>query len=217
MRKIEELCAAPTALSAWPGRRDGGMKILERTYRILRAPGTEWPIIATEKTDESYELMTYIAVLAAIPSVCALIGFCVIGVGVPGIGTVRQPVISGVLGAVFAFLVSFALVYLLAVLINLFAGRFGAIKDASAALKIAAFSYTPLWITGVFLLVPGLRFLTVFGLYGAYLLWRGLPLVMKTPEDKVASYTLTIIIGAVVLRALIGWAEMALFSLPYTI
>jgi hypothetical protein len=193
------------------------MKILERTYRILRAPGTEWPIIETEKTDESYELMIYIAVLAAIPSVSGLIGFSIIGVGVPGIGTVRQPVVPGILGAVFAFLVSFALIYLLAVLVNLFAGRFGAMKNASSALKVAAFSYTPVWITGVFLLVPGLRFLTVFGLYGAYLLWRGLPLVMKTPEDKVASYALTIIICAVVLRALIGWAELALFSMPHTI
>jgi hypothetical protein len=193
------------------------MKILERTYRILRAPATEWPIIETEKTDESYELMIYIATLAAIPSVSGLIGFCIIGVGVPGVGTVRLPVVPGLLGAVFAFLVSFALIYLLAVLINLLAGRFGAVKNASAALKVAAFSYTPVWITGVFLLVPGLRFLTVFGLYGAYLLWRGLSLVMKTPEDKVASYAITIIICAAVLRALIGWAEMALFSLPYTI
>ena len=38
------------------------------------------------------------------------------------------------------------------------------------AFKLAVYSYTPVWLAGIFLLLPGLRFLIVPSFYGVYLL-----------------------------------------------
>jgi hypothetical protein len=198
------------------GTREGGghMNIFERVYRILVSPTTEWNIIEHERGDLSYLLNSYVAVLATIPALSGLIGFSAIGVGVPDVGTVRVPVFSGLLGAVFGYLSAFVVVYLLAVIINGLAPRFDASKSFPEALKLAAYSYTPVWVAGIFLLLPGLRFLTVLGLYGFYLLWRGLPTLMKAPEQKSLPYAAAVVFGAIVIRILIGWAEAELFSLP---
>ena len=193
------------------------MNIFERVYRILLRPSAEWKIIDEERADLSYLLNIYIAALAAIPAVSGLIGFSAIGVEVPGVGTVRVPVFSGLLGAVFGYLFAFVAVYGLAALIYLLAPLFEASKSFPAALKLAVYSNTPVWVTGIFLLAPGLWFLTVLGFYGFYLLWSGLPILMKAPQQRSLLYAAIVIGGAFVLRILIGWCETALFSLPQVI
>jgi hypothetical protein len=190
------------------------MTIFERVYGILLRPSAAWTQIAEERDDLPYRLNTYIAVLAGIAALCSLIGFSAIGAGVPEVGTVRVPVFSGLLGAVFGYLFAFVAVYVLAAIIYVLAPRFDATKSFSAALALAVYSTTPVWLTGVFFLLPGLRFLTVLGFYGFYLLWSGLPALMKAPEERSLSYAAVILVAALVVRMLIGWAEAALFSLP---
>jgi hypothetical protein len=53
---------------------------------------------------------------------------------------------------------------------------------------LSVYSHTPLWLAGIFLLIPGLNFLLILGLYGLYLLWTGLPLLMRVPDEKALSY-----------------------------
>src|SRR5262249_35318860 len=66
--------------------------------------------------------------------------------------------------------------------------RFGAEKNFPNAVKLSAYSHTPLWLAGIFLLIPGLNFLLILGLYGFYLLWVGLPMLMKVGNDKALPY-----------------------------
>ena len=66
---------------------------------------------------------------------------------------------------------------------------------------------TPGWIAGIFLLIPLLGILTfIIGLYGFYLLWVGLPPLMKSPEEKSVVYTAAIVICAIIISFVIGWA-----------
>lgn len=193
------------------------MTIIERASEILFRPTIAWKAIEQEHGDSSHVLNSYVAVLAAIPALSGLIGYSAIGVGVPSLGTVRVPIFSGLLAAASSYVLAFVVVYLLAGIINVLAARFDASRNFPAALKLAVYSYTPVWLTGVFLLVPGLRFLCVLGIYGLYVLRRGLPVLMKTPEERATSYAATIFIIAFVIRILIGWTEAALFSLPQAI
>ena len=39
-------------------------------------------------------------------------------------------------------------------------------------------------LAGIFLLIPGLNFLVLLGLYGFYLLWVGLPLLMRVKKEQ---------------------------------
>jgi hypothetical protein len=171
------------------------MKLVERVKAIMLAPEAEWPVIEREKSTASGLFINYVAVLAAVPEVAHFIGQSLIGA--------YTPIGKGLLRALIAYLVSWAVVYLVAVVIDLFAPRFGGQRNFSNALKLSVFSHTPLWLAGIFLLVPGLNFLMILGAYGVYLLWIGLPLLMRTPREKSLRYAVLVtacaLIPAVVL------------------
>jgi hypothetical protein len=51
------------------------------------------------------------------------------------------------------------------------------------------------------------------GFYGVYLLWTGLPPLMRTPEPKVPAYTAVITACACVLTLIVAGTHHALFGL----
>ena len=126
--------------------------------------------------------------------------------GNPGDLPLRRPIADrrlyadplGLLRAVIVYVATFAVVYLIACVIDLLAPRFGAQKNFDNALKLTVYSYTPVWLAGIFLLIPGLNFLVILGLYGIYLLWRGLPVLMRAPDDRVLAYTAVVTACALV-------------------
>ena len=63
-------------------------------------------------------------------------------------------------------------------------------------MKLSAYSFTPTWLAGIFLLMPGLRFLAILGLYAIFLLWRGLGPLMRVPKDKTLLYTAAVVVSA---------------------
>jgi hypothetical protein len=160
------------------------MDLIARVRGILLDPQAEWPIIERESGDPSFLFTTYVAVLALIPALAGFIGTVLIGVTVPVIGTVRMPLLSGLFHAVFGYVLTFVIVYVVAIIVDALAPTFGGQKNFQNALKLTVYSYTPAWLAGIFLLIPGLRFLTLLSLYGLYLLYTGLPPLMKAPKDK---------------------------------
>jgi hypothetical protein len=74
---------------------------------------------------------------------------------------------------------------------------------------LTAYSFTPVWLAGIFLLVPGASFLVLLGLYGFYLMWLGLPALMNAPRDKTLPYVLAIAICAILLDVALRLALIA--------
>ncbi len=188
------------------------MNALRRIFAILADPATEWAAIGKEPADAAYLLTRYVAPLALIPALFGLIGACVVGAVVPGAGLVRSPPAAGLLGAVFAYIMSCATVVCLGALIWLSAPSFGGQRDFNTALKLAAYSYTPVWLAGVFLLAPGLRFLELTGFYGAYILWIGASPLTKVPAEKVPMFTALLVAGACVLIFISSTLQHTLFG-----
>jgi hypothetical protein len=170
------------------------MNLVERVKGIILTPKTEWPIIAGEPGDVGTLFGGYVAILAAIPAVCGFIGAVLGG----------APVVAALIGSVIKYLLTFVAIYVIAWIIDMLAPTFSSSKNFANALKLTVYSYTPSWLCGIFLLIPGLRFLTILGLYGLYLLWLGLPPLMKTPPDKTIGYTIAIIVCALIIAILIG-------------
>ncbi len=183
-----------------------------RAKAILGDPSAEWTPIEREPGDPAYLLASYVAVLALIPAVFGFIGACVVGAVVPGAGLVRASIIDGLFGAVFGYVVTCAIVLVLGLLIHLLAPMFAGRRDFDSAFKLAVYAYTPVWLAGISLLAPGLRFLGLAGFYGAYVLWTGLPRLIKTPERKVPSFTAVIVACAFVLTLVGGAVQRALFG-----
>jgi hypothetical protein len=169
------------------------MDLVSRVKGILVTPETEWAAIGKEPGTPGYLFANYVAYLAAIPPVAGFIGTSIIGVAVPAVGTVRVPLFSGLLGAVIGYLMSFVIVYAIAIIIDQLAPRFGALKDFPSALKLTVYAFTPYWLGGIFNLMAGLRFIGfILAFYGIYLLWTGLPRLVRAPPDRALPYVVTV-------------------------
>ena len=123
------------------------MNLFERVKGILLNPRAEWSVIEREQGDVAYLFMNYVAILAAIPAICGFIGTSLIGISLPGLGTVRVPIVTGLVGAVVGYLLTFAMVYIVALLADLLAPTFQGQKNSENALKLVVYSYTPAWLT----------------------------------------------------------------------
>jgi hypothetical protein len=185
-----------------------------RAKAMLIDPLAEWRLIERESGDPAYLLSRYVAPLAIVPALSGFIGSSLIGTQVPGVGLVRAPIFDGLFGAILGYVEAFATVALLAVIINIIAPRFGGRKHFDSALKLAVYSYTPVWLAGIFLLLPGFRFLVLTGLYGVYVLSTGLPQLMKSPEQRTPAYAAVIVVCAFVITAAAAAAQRTVFSTP---
>ena len=118
------------------------------------------------------------------------VGGSLIGRSLPLTGSYRVPMVSGLV---------------LSLVINDLAPSFGAQKSSSLALKVAEYSYTPVWVSGALQILPALGLLGVLaGCYGLYLLYLGLPRLMKCPQEKAVGYTVVVVVCAIILSMVIG-------------
>ncbi|MBF0558418.1 MAG: YIP1 family protein [Nitrospirae bacterium] len=190
------------------------MNLVGRIKDIVLKPKLEWHIIAREPSTIAELYKTYIVILAALGPVASVIGLSIIGANMPGVGTIKIPITTAIASAILQYGLTLAAVYVLALIINALAPTFSGEKNINQAFKLAAYSYTPGWLAGIFMMIPALGFLGIFGLYGLYMLYLGLPVLMKSPGEKSAGYTVAIIIAAIVLFAVIAMISRSIFTFP---
>jgi len=175
------------------------MNLIERAKRILLQPKEAWPAIASETTDAATLFTGYAMVLAAIPAVCGFVGMSLIGMGGFGI-TIRVPLVAGLVNMVVSYGLSLAGIFVLGLIIDALAPTFGGQKNPIQALKVAVYASTAALLSGVFSLLPSLAMLGLLAaLYSIYLLYTGLPVLMKSAPEKSAAYTAVVIVAAIVM------------------
>jgi hypothetical protein len=190
------------------------MMAMRRARAIVFEPVVAWARIEQESGDPAFVLSRYVAVLALIPALFGFFGTSVLGVVVPGAGIVRLSLFNGVFGAIFGYVMTCITVLVLGLIIDLVAPWFGGRRDFTSAFKAAAYSFTPVWLAGVFLLLPGLRFLELAGCYGAYLLWLGLPRLMQLDKPRSFGFTALIVCCAGALTAAVMTVQALVFGAP---
>lgn len=179
--------------------------LIARVKAILLSPRTEWPVIAAESRSARDIYLGYVAPLAAIGAIASFIGSTVVGFTVPLLGTVRVPIVAGLVSALVYYALTFAMVFLVSVIVDALAPTFGAQKDPLRALKVTAYSFTAGWVAAIVGIVPMLGFVAIIGaLYGLYLLYLGLPVLMRSPPDKSVGYTVVVVICAIVVAILVN-------------
>jgi hypothetical protein len=181
----------------------GSPGLIDRAKAILLKPNEEWSRIDVEPSTIGDIYRGYVIPLAAIAPVCGLIGMQVFGLSLFGI-TYRPSIGSAITTAVIQYAMALAMVYVLAVIIDVLAPNFSGTSNRTQAFKVAAYAATAGWVAGILGLVPSLAALAILGsLYGLYLLYLGLPKLMKTPQDKAVSYIVVIIIVWIVIAVVI--------------
>ena len=184
------------------------MDIVNRVKNIVITPKTEWVTIEAERLPSTQLLTSYLLLLALIPAACQFIGQGLIGTTVLGI-KVGGTIAWGLKSAITSYVTMVGSAYLTAWVINLLATSFGSEKNFDQAFALVVYSYTPMYLAGVFYLLPSLGILaTLAGLYGLYILYIGLQPMMKTPADKVVVYFILslvcLIVASLVLTSILG-------------
>ena len=181
------------------------MALVDRVKNILLSPRTEWPVIDAEPATVASLYTGYIMPLAAIGPIASVIGYSVFGMRVPFSGTVyRMPIGTAITSAVVTYVLTLVGVYVAALVIDALAPTFGGTKNQMQALKVAAYANTAAWVASIFALVPGLRMLGILGLYSFYLLYLGLPVLMKVAKDRAVAYVVLVVVVEFVLMMMIG-------------
>jgi len=180
------------------------MSLIERVQSILLRPKQTWPVIAAEPGDVATIYSRYVVILAAIPAICAFIGWTLVGGGAFGV-SYRLPIATGLVQMVVGYLLSLAIVYVLALIVNALAPTFSGTKDMVAALKVVAYGSTAGFLGGVFSLLPSLALLGLLAsLYSVYLIYTGLPVLMRCPPEKAGAYTVVVVVCTIVAMIVLG-------------
>ena len=109
-------------------------------------------------------------------------------------------------GLILTYILSLGGVFLLAFIIDALAPTFGCTKNLVAAVKIAVFSYTPVWVAGILGIIPAISVLMLLAsLYSLYLLYLGLQKIKEPANDKLIPYFVVSIVALIVIYWLVGF------------
>jgi hypothetical protein len=190
------------------------IKAVLRAKSILTDPLNEWETIERETGDPAFVLTRYVALFAIVPSLFGFIGACLVGVVAENGVILRTPIVDGLFGAIFGYVMACATVLVVALFIHLLAPFFGGRRGFDSAFKLAVYSFTPVWLAGIFLLLPGLHFLALFGCYGLYILWLGLPRLAKVPEEMSLTFAIATAACAGLLIYIAATVQHTMFGTP---
>jgi hypothetical protein len=191
-----------------PGPRPGVsfQSLIGRVLNLLLHPHEAWDAIDVEPATIEGLYRGWVLPLAAIPAVGRAVGLLSFR-GVEIFGIRYQPGFVGIIGdAVATYALTLISVYLLALFIDQFAVQFGGERSRTQAFKVAAYSGTAAWVAGVFMLLPtaGGLFALLGALYSLYLLYLGLPKLMRSSPAFTLNYFALTLVAAIVMAVVIG-------------
>lgn len=197
-----------------PGSTGAGM--VARVKALLMRPSPTWDEIDAESATVAGLFRGWVLPLAAIPVVAGAVGRLAFGVsgGFMGFGFSWRPSPLWVVGnALLQYGLGIAMVFVMGVVINGLAKTFGAVQDHTQAMKLAAYAPTASWVAGALMLVPQLAIVAVLGgLYSLYLLYVGLPKLMKAPEERGLPYFGAVVVVAILASIVIGIATNSIMG-----
>ncbi len=179
--------------------------LVERIRNIVTAPRAEWPVIAAEPTSIRRLYSGYVAPMAAFAAAMSFIRMSIVGVTPPWGGTIRTSVASALMASVVTFVLGLIGLLLVGLIINMLAPAFSGGRNPRQALKTAAYALTPAWLGTALTFLPLGSFLQlVAGLYGIYVLYLGLPVMMGIPRAKADGYAVAVVVCTILVGILFG-------------
>lgn len=174
----------------------GSSGLVARVQNILLRPQEEFAKIDGEGASVQSLFMGYAVPLAAIPAVGGFVGQFL----------VTHNVMVGLAVAVLGYVLNLGGTFVFGLIVEALAPSFGATKDRIQAMKTVVYASTAAWVGGIFQIIPilGGVLALVAAVYSLYLLFVGLPKLMKAPEDRAVTYTIVAIVCDIVLYMVIA-------------
>lgn len=177
--------------------------MVARIKAILAQPESEWRVIDGEPASVGGLMTGWVVPLAAIGPVASIIAVLVFGYGVPGM-PYAVPAGGVIAMSIASYVMSLVGIFLFALVVNALAPSFGGRRDPVQAMKVAAYGSTAGFLAGIFQIFPPLAFLAIVGLYNLYLIYVGLPILMRVPSDKAVGYIVVTILAMIVIYLVVA-------------
>jgi hypothetical protein len=187
------------------------MSIVDRAKNMIMNPAEEWNIVADEPATVGGLFTGYAMILAAIPLAAGIIftgllGFSATSLGGMGGGGMAMGV-SAVVGlSALTYALSLVTLFLMSLIVNAVSPSFNGKSDMVQSTKLMTYSSTPSWVAGLVGWIPivgGLVGLAAIA-YVVYLIYLGLKPVLGVPQEKVAGFTVVIVLIYVVLSLVVS-------------
>ncbi len=173
------------------------MDIVTRAKNMILSPIAEWPVIAAEPDDLQGLYRSYIARLAAIPALAALIG--------NGLLFGRLSFGFALLGAIVLYVLSLIAIYVIAWSAARLAPMFGGEDNVDRGLKLIAYGSSASWVGGVFRIIPVLSVISLLcSIYSLYVIYTGVTPMLGVPQNRVVGYMVALIVAIIVVIVVIG-------------
>jgi len=190
-------------MSLNPPSSAGPTRALARAKGLLLTPCAEWERIDAEPETVGRLFVRFVMPLATVWPIALIFHRLVFEHRRPGPLDPGSWLSIG-LSAVIAYLLCLVMTYVLALVIDGLAPGFCGCKNRIQAFKVAAYAGAAGWVAGLFGAVPWLGPLVLLGAaYSVYLLYRGLPRLMRTPPERALGYTALTVGAALALGVLV--------------
>ena len=185
------------------------MDIVERAKAITLNPVATWPTIDAETHTPQSLYVPYLLILAAIPAVAMFIGMSIVGMG--GFGfSMRLPIGTGLAMMVTNYVLTLVMTFAMGWLVSALAPTFGGQKSTIQGLKLVVFGSTPMLLAGVFYIFPALGMISLLvAFYALYVMYVGMPVLMKNPKEKTIPYMLVVAVCGIVAAVVLGTVSSA--------
>jgi len=186
--------------------------LIARVQGMLMKPAVEWDVIDGESATVPGLFTGYACILAAIiPIMSALAGilaFSALGALhsiVPFAAHLGPVAVIG--GAVVSYVSALLTTFAVGFIIDALAPSFDGQRSQIQGMKLAVYSWTAVWVSGIALIIPLLGGLVVIAalFYSLYAFWIGAPKLMKVPAEKASGYALVCMLASLVAGAVIWW------------
>lgn len=180
---------------------------LGHTVGLLTHPDREWQEIRDQSESIPKLYLGHVLLLALVPVAAAFYGTTQVGWRIGDGEVIRLTTASALPLCALFYAAIVAGIYILGKFIDFFASTYGVSDSDPKGVTLAAYTATPMMLAGLVAIYPVLWLNVLVGLaalsYSIYLLYEGLPILMKIPADRgfmFASSVLTV--GLVMLVAL---------------
>ena len=187
------------------------MSIVARAKNIILKPTDEWNVIAGEPATVGGLFTGYAMILAAIPLVAGIIFTGALGINAASLGGMGGGAMALGFGAIAAmavvgYVLSLVTLFVMSFLVNAVSPSFNGRSDMVQSTKLMTYASTPTWVAGLVGWIPILGGLISFAAiaYVVYLIYLGLQPVLGVPKEKVAGFTVVIVLIYVVLTVIIS-------------
>lgn len=195
------------------------VRLLSHTIGILTNPEKEWKAIRADRHSFFQVFVTHVPFLALIPTVAGYFGVTRVGFEVGGHLAKLTPESAAVLSIVtyFALLVG---VYCLGEFINWMARSYGVEGDEPTrhyeGTALAVFITTPIFLASIVVLFPHpwltMAAVGIAGMYSIYLVFAGIPILMKMNKERAFLYACAVLTVALVMMVTVLITSVILWS-----